>query len=284
MFRILLFTLATFSLQAQQKFQGKATYITHSKSSIELEDGEFEKANIPSELKEQLMEVIKNGSKQTYELKFDKTQSVYKEVEKLSKPKANSSNVSVSISFSGSGTIGGDILYKNIKENRYTTSSEFFGKLFLIQDELKTHNWKLEKETKTIGEYTVYKATKTITLNRSSITSFSVNEDKSSKKEEQDTEEKIITAWYTPQIPVNAGPGHYHGLPGLILELNDGVSTTICSKIVLNPSDDIDIKEPKKGKKVSQEKYDAIIEKKSKEQIENFRQRGTESSFQIIGG
>jgi GLPGLI family protein len=30
-----------------------------------------------------------------------------------------------------------------------------------------------------------------------------------------------ITAWYTPEIPVNQGPENYWGLPGLILEIND---------------------------------------------------------------
>ena len=47
--------------------------------------------------------------------------------------------------------------------------------------------------------------------------------------------EITISAWYTPQIPVSAGPGNYHGLPGLILEVNDGSETVICSKIVINP-------------------------------------------------
>ena len=50
-----------------------------------------------------------------------------------------------------------------------------------------------------------------------------------------------ITVWYTPQIPVNTGPGNYQGLPGLILEVNDGTETVICSKIVLNPKDEVNI-------------------------------------------
>jgi GLPGLI family protein len=45
--------------------------------------------------------------------------------------------------------------------------------------------------------------------------------------------ETIVTAWYTPEIPVNQGPDKYWGLPGLILEVNDG-KTVLCSKVVLN--------------------------------------------------
>ena len=39
----------------------------------------------------------------------------------------------------------------------------------------------------------------------------------------------------------------------------------MCSKIVLNPKDKVKISEPTKGKKVSQEKYDEIMDKKMKE-------------------
>jgi predicted GIY-YIG superfamily endonuclease len=43
-----------------------------------------------------------------------------------------------------------------------------------------------------------------------------------------------ITAWYTPEIPINQGPENYWGLPGLILEVTDGKTVILCSKLVLN--------------------------------------------------
>ena len=83
--------------------------------------------------------------------------------------------------------------------------------------------------------------------------------------------------WYTLDIPVNHGPGDYWGLPGLILELNSGNTTVLCSKIVLNPKEKMEIKEPTKGKEVSLEEYDEIIQEKMKEMEErmgNPRRRG----------
>ena len=119
---------------------------------------------------------------------------------------------------------------------------------------------------------------------------ISVNGDKDLDEEaEPEMEEITITAWYTPEIPVSAGPRNYHGLPGLILEVDDGRGGTLmCSKVVLNPEKSIEIKEPKKGQKINQEKYDAIMEKKMEEMRErrrNSRERRDGNSVEIrIGG
>jgi GLPGLI family protein len=59
-----------------------------------------------------------------------------------------------------------------------------------------------------------------------------------------------ITAWYTPEIPESRSK--LLGLPGLILEINDGKTVILCSKIVLNPKEKTVIKAPVKGKVISQ--------------------------------
>src|SRR5690606_18150081 len=80
--------------------------------------------------------------------------------------------------------------------------------------------------------------------------------------------EILVTAWYTPQIPVNQGPGEYWGLPGLILEVNSGNTTILCSKIEINPTDKTEIKAPSKGKVVTKKEYDIIVKDKMKEMQE----------------
>jgi GLPGLI family protein len=76
--------------------------------------------------------------------------------------------------------------------------------------------------------------------------------------------ETIVTAWYTPEIPVNQGPDKYWGLPGLILEVNDGKTVILCSKVVLNSKTKAEIKAPTKGKEISKEFDETSIKKNAR--------------------
>ena len=78
-----------------------------------------------------------------------------------------------------------------------------------------------------------------------------------------------VVAWYTPQIPVSHGPAEYWGLPGLILEVNAGNTTMLCSKIVMNPKEELKIEAPDKGKIVSKEEYQTTVMGKMKEMLDN---------------
>lgn len=76
------------------------------------------------------------------------------------------------------------------------------------------------------------------------------------------------------------------GLPGLILEVNDERTAILCSKIILNPKEKIEIKAPSKGKVVTQEEYNAIMVEKMKEMSEQFRngnRRGGGDRIRIRG-
>ena len=78
----------------------------------------------------------------------------------------------------------------------------------------------------------------------------------------------IVTAWYTPQIPVSTGPGEYQGLPGLILEVQADRTVILCTKIVMNPQEKEAINKPDTGEIVTREAYNTIM----KEKIEEMRQ------------
>ena len=273
---VLALTLLVTRVNAQD-FQGLATYKSKRKIEIKLDS-----TQVNSEMHQQMMEMLKKQFEKTFNLSFNKEASIYKEEEALAPPQP--SGVQVVVAFAG----GSDILYKNTKDQRYTNQNDLFGKIFLIKDKLKPIEWKLESETKNIGEYTCFKATTTREQEKR-VGGISINKEKDLDADEDKAPEMetiTITAWYTPQIPVSTGPGNYYGLPGLILEVNDGTETVICSKIVLNPKNEIDISEPKNGKEVTQAEFDEIMDKKMKEMQERYnseRKDGNEIEIKIGG-
>lgn len=264
-----------------QEFKGEATYKSKRQLDVKLDSTQMDTG-----MQKQVMEMLKKQFEKTHILTFNKEESLYKEEESLGAPNPQG----MQMVMVGNG--GSDMLYKNIKEKRKTNQTETFSKFFLIKDDLKAHQWTLESGTKNIGEYTCFKATMTREVEdiESGFT-IKTNDNSANEEDKAEKEKKMktitITAWYTPQIPVSVGPAGYHGLPGLILETNDGSQTIICSKIVINPEKSNEIIEPSKGKEVTQKEFDAIMEKKLKEMEERFRPsgRGDGESIEIrIGG
>ncbi|SFZ90899.1 GLPGLI family protein [Flaviramulus basaltis] len=237
-----------------QNFQGIATYKSHRKVDLKVND---EKGN--SEMQKQIQEQLRKQFQQEYTLTFNKNESIYKREEKLEAPNPVQSGIRIQVSQ------GSDVMYKNIKENRYTNKTEIFGKLFLIKDTLVNKQWQLVNETKNIGDYTCFKA-----VFSHEVTSQTLTEE---GEIENVTKPRTVTVWYTPQIPINNGPAEFYGLPGLILEVNDGDLTLICTKIIINPTEEVSIDEPSKGKEVTQAEFDEINDKKSKEMMEQFQSR-----------
>lgn len=256
-----------------QDFQGIATYKSQRKFDIKLDSTQMN-----SEMHQRMMAMMKKQFEKTHILTFNKEESIYKEDEQLEAPQPQGM-VMVMVETGGS-----DVMYKNTKEKRYTNQNESFSKLFLIRDKLEDIKWELGSETKNIGDYTCYKATfkREVEIRQSGI---SVNGDKDLDEEiKPEMKEITVTAWYAPQIPVNTGPAQYHGLPGLILEVSDGTITMMCSKVVLNPEKTVEIKEPTKGQKVTQKKYDDMMEKKMKEmneRMKNNRERHDGENIEI---
>jgi len=80
-------------------------------------------------------------------------------------------------------------------KNKIEMIKDIHKKNFLVTDELN-YTWQITNETKKIKDYTCYKATTTFRGN-------------------------TFEAWFTPEIPINAGPWKWYGLPGLIVEATD---------------------------------------------------------------
>ncbi len=266
--------LVSTQIQAQKDFQGMAVY--ESKTQTPKFEGMRGNRDITPEMQKNMEERMKKMLEKTFILNFDKAASIYKEEEKLETPGQQGG---FRMMF-GSLTGGGGTFYKDVKAKTYTVDKEFMGKEFLVVDSLPKLNWKLEQETKQIGGYNCYKATAVKQASKTDFRNFRPKNNGEKKEEVKKTsdgtktnfadnfeipKEIVVTAWYTTEIPINQGPENYWGLPGLILEINDGTTTILCSKIVLNSKDKVEIKPSKKGKVISQKEYDETVIKKMEE-------------------
>lgn len=265
---ILLFCLSI-SFGNAQTFTGQATY--QSKTVFDMKLGGDQ---INDQMRAQIAEMMKKQFEKTYTLDFNSEESLYQEEQNLAAPTGRSGMMSGMMGNFQSGS-----QYKHIKDSLYLESKEFFGKSFLIQDSLPVLKWELVNESKQIGQYVVFKAVAVKELDKTAFTELR-------KKEKDEDEENTllendsivspldqfempksieIVAWYTPQVPVSHGPSEFWGLPGLIMEVQSGKTTILCSKLILNPKEKVDIEAPSKGKQVTQKEFQDMVLEKTQE-------------------
>jgi GLPGLI family protein len=294
LFTIVLVLTGIFA-NAQKDFQGMAVYET--KTSTGDFKSRFEgNKDITPEMQKMFEERMKKMFEKTFILNFDKSASIYKEEEKLDATSQGGGGMRMMSSMTG----GGGTIYKNVKEKAYTVDKEFMGKEFLVNDSLPKLNWTMGSETRVIGGYTCYKATAVKPASKTDFRNFRPKKEEDKKKDSianagketktsfmdnlEMPKEITVTAWYTPEIPVNQGPEFYWGLPGLILEVNDGKTTILCSKVVINPKDKVEIKPSTKGNSISQKEYDETVIKKMEEFQEMNQGKGGRGGMQFRMG
>ena len=132
--------------------------------------------------------------------------------------------------------------YVDFASGSVAETREFMGRTFLIMGERTTYQWKLGSEQREFLGFMVQKATAV-------------------------HEEREIEAWFTPQIPVQAGPGEFGGLPGLILVLSVDAGHTLYSavEVDLTGLGDDSIAPPEDGDMVSREEYEQLVAERIEE-------------------
>jgi GLPGLI family protein len=261
-----------------QNFQGMAVYESKT-NTANMTSGWSSNREMTPEMKARIEERMKTMFEKTFVLVFEKTTSWYSEEEKMDAVSSNQGFGRMMMSSFSSGN-----LFKNTKDKVFLQEREFFGKEFLIKDSLVNYKWEMLAETKQIGNYLCYKATAKKETSPTDFRSYRrTDSDKEKATQSKDSikskssnltagwdipKETFITAWYTMDIPISQGPENYWGLPGLILEVNDGTTTILCSKIVINPKDRKEIKQPKKGTTITQKEFEKIAQEKMEEMRE----------------
>ncbi len=268
-----------------QNISGQAYY--ESKTTVDLEAFGSGNGEMSEEMKKAVAQMMKSALEKTYILTFNQYESIYKEQEKLDAGPVNPGFKMMMSSY----TPGAQ--YKNLKTGQIVEENEFFGKQFLVTDSIQTLDWQTTNESKQIGQYIAFKATAIKKVDPNDYSMARPKRERKGKDEKENAaikkdttqpqdpmdmieipEEILVTAWFTPQIPVSNGPGEFAGLPGLILELNVYRTTLLCSKIVMNPKESEKIEPPKKGKEVTRAEYVKIVKEKTDELRENFRGGG----------
>ena len=251
---LFLFTLTLSSTLLAQNNSGEIVYL--DKINIH--------KNLPPEM-EAMKERIPEFRESNKILLFNSQEALYK-----AKPKTEAEKQKQQ-EFRGEGRRGrrgGRFGGRNANNQYYTSiadgvsvdSRNLFGKDFLIEGERSPLKWKITGEQKQVGSYLCQKAT------------F------------QDSTQNIV-AWFTPMIPVPAGPDSYNGLPGLILHMDfdEGSRQITATDIQLKALESDMITRPSEGEKITKEEFTKLREEKIKEMEEEFGGRGG-GRFRRFGG
>lgn len=242
--------LFNLKMSSGQDLAGIATYQTSRKMDIQLDT-----ARIPSSQREQMLEMMRKQFEKTYILSFNGQESSYEEKPKLASESPGNGDMEIVMIGDGSG----DILYKNLSSGQYKRQTDMMGKLFLVEDSLDDFAWVKHKESKQIGNYTCFKATRSFKQERKMI--------RTENGKDVVTTDSILVetvAWYSPQVQVAHGPSMYYGLPGLIMEVHQNGATMLCTELVLQRDGKVEVVQPKEGKNVNEDEFMAIMDKKMK--------------------
>ena len=280
--KYLLLVVAVLSLSAQaQNFAGQAYY--QSKTTVDMDN--FGGQGMSEDMKKQIMARMKSYLEKTYVLSFNGSESVYEQEATLD-VESRSRGWGMMMASAAPG-----VEYKNLEQKALVQTHDFFGKSFLIKDEIPELQWEVTNETKMIGAYMAIKARAVKQVKANDFSMMRRRGRRGQDTEKDQDKQKVdslktnpvdelempktieVTAWFTPQIPVGHGPGEYAGLPGLILELNADRTTLLCSKIVMNPKDLPTIEAPDKGTVVTQDDFETIVKQKTQEMRDNWRNR-----------
>ncbi|MCD8421327.1 GLPGLI family protein [Tenacibaculum finnmarkense] len=191
-------------------------------------------------IKQGVIQMFRNSTPDEFILSFKNEESYYHHIPKLKNE----------VGFSMGSRAGTMPYYTNNKTNAIIEISRALG-----ATSHKSLDWKVNNKTKMIGKYKCYQATTTERLYSRKGFYYS----------------KQAIAWFAPSIPLNFGPMHYKGLPGLILALNTDEFTMNAVEINLNPLKEVKIKRLSKKTKIkTQEEAHGLIDELEKERKKGY--------------
>jgi len=247
----------TMLMQAQQK-EGKIIYERTAQMQMQIADGNDE-----------MERMVPKTRTDKFELNFGSNQSLWKQAEKEGDDNDNFNNGGMQVHMVIAGS--DDVLYNNFDTHKKVELHVVFDKKFIVDDSIRPLKWKVSEETKTILNHLCRKAT---AINYSKRTTMNIDNGKMERKEIDDT--STITAWFTTDIPVSAGPAEYQGqLPGLILAMDINNGRQVFKAINISEKADLAaIKEPQGKKHYTPDEFKKERDKMMEEMQKNMQGGG----------
>jgi GLPGLI family protein len=186
---------------------------------------------------EQMKAMVPQFQTAKSQLTFSNGVSVYKALPEDNAPDPfnNGSGGTIMIKIGGPGDNA--VLYKNYSNQKFLEQTELADKDYIIDDTVRSQDWKLSGETKTVLNHVCKKAT---------------------MKTERGSD---VTAWYTEDIPTPVGPDTYGGLPGaiLLMDINNAEMVYTATEIK-NEVDSKELSEPSKGKHLTRAEFNKKLD------------------------
>jgi len=203
--------------------------------------------------------------KEYFELMFAKSQSIW---QNIPNPEGDNNILSAPGMVLRMGGMN-DIFYFDLNLGTRIEQREILDKEFLVEDTISKLTWINSDEVKTVLGRNTRKATAERIGTRRQVTM-----ENGQMKSEQVPDSATITAWYTTDFPVQAGPQDFSGqLPGLILELSVNNGRTVYKAVELSAKVNASkIKPPRGGKKVTAAAFAIERDKLIEEMRQNTQQ------------
>jgi len=189
----IIFLIFNFTCAVAQELKGSATYAV-SKSTDSTNNDSDELMILQAH---PFIPEIVAGME--FQMQFDEKQSLFALVKNKALEKIDSKNLRIAeimIGYKDSTWQDGANSYIFERD-----LSKGLAKKSVIQKSPHDFNWKIQKESKLIGNYTCYQAIGHIVLGKGNK-----------------ARQRPVIAWFCPEIPVSFGPINSGGLPGLIFE------------------------------------------------------------------
>lgn len=198
----------------------------------------------PPDMSKEMRNLLPPTRKDNFELLFGNNQSLWQVI-----PDPDGDNGTVT----GPGMVfrmagNDDVIHFNFISGKRTDQREIFDRQYLVEDSVQKLLWKLSDETRTFLGYSVRKATAQRIGTRSLLSM-----ENGQMKRQQVADTSAITAWFTSEIPIAAGPQEFQGqLPGLIVELDLNNGQVVYKAVEISPKINVaSIREPRGGKRIT---------------------------------